>query len=344
MKLSGRDLAAFVSRPDPEVPGLLLFGGDAMRVALKRQDLVKALVGPEGEAEMRLVRLGPPDLRDEPSRLADEIKAVGFFPGQRAVVFEGAADAQAPKVADALEAWAPGDATLVVTAGQLSPRSALRKLFEGHKAAMAAAIYDDPPGRDEIERTLKAAGLKGIERDAGAALDELARTLDPGDFRQTVGKIALYKLGDETPLTAGEVAALAPASGETEMDDVLNVTAEAEVARIGPLMSRLESQGVTPVSLCIAATRHFRTLYAAAADPGGPGQGIARVKPPVFGPRRDRMRRQAQDWGAPKLESALQILTDTDLGLRSAARAPQMAVMERALIRLAMLGRRCCIP
>jgi DNA polymerase-3 subunit delta len=98
---------------------------------------------------------------------------------------------------------------------------------------------------------------------------------------------------------------------------------------------------VQPVGLCIAATRHFRTLYTAASDPGGAAQGIARMRPPVFGPRRDRMLRQAQGWGAAKLEQALSILLETDLTLRSAGRvAPDMALVERALIRLAMLARR----
>jgi len=65
------------------------------------------------------------------------------------------------------------------------------------------------------------------------------------------------------------------------------------------------------------------------------------MRPPVFGPRRDRMLRQAQGWGAEKLQQGLTILTDTDLQLRSAAqRAPEMALMERALIRLAMLAAR----
>ena len=52
------------------------------------------------------------------------------------------------------------------------------------------------------------------------------------------------------------------------------------------------------------------------------------------------MSRQAQKWGVRKLEVALQMLTETDLTLRSASRAPQMAVIERTLIRLAMLGKR----
>ena len=86
--------------------------------------------------------------------------------------------------------------------------------------------------------------------------------------------------------------------------------------------------------------RHFRMLYTAAADPGGPAAGVGRLRPPLYGPRRDKVVRQAQDWGPDKLQTALTLLTDTDLALRSAGQtAPAMAVMERALIRLAMLSR-----
>ncbi|HRO15042.1 MAG TPA: DNA polymerase III subunit delta, partial [Paracoccus sp. (in: a-proteobacteria)] len=94
-----------------------------------------------------------------------------------------------------------------------------------------------------------------------------------------------------------------------------------------------------PVTVCISALRHFRALHAAAADPGGAAAGLGRLRPPVFGPRRDRMARQAQSWGMRALEDALHLLIDTDLTLRSASRAPAMAVMERALIRLAMMPR-----
>ena len=67
----------------------------------------------------------------------------------------------------------------------------------------------------------------------------------------------------------------------------------------------------------------------------------SRLRPPVFGPRRDRMMRQAGTWGAARLEVALTMLTDTDLQLRSAGQhAPAMELVERTLIRLAMLARR----
>ena len=120
---------------------------------------------------------------------------------------------------------------------------------------------------------------------------------------------------------------------------MLNAVAEQQAGAIGPLIRRLEGQGTSPVTLCIGAMRHFRTLHAAASAPGGPAEGIARMRPPVFGPRRDRMLKQAQTWGMHRLEQALSILIDTDLTLRSSSRAPAMAVMERALIRLAMMRR-----
>ncbi|TMV69458.1 DNA polymerase III subunit delta, partial [Thioclava sp. BHET1] len=72
----------------------------------------------------------------------------------------------------------------------------------------------------------------------------------------------------------------------------------------------------------------------------GPAAGLARVRPPVFGPRRDRMQRQAQTWGMRRLEQALSMLLETDLALRSSRPAPQMALVERMLIRLAMLAKR----
>ena len=57
MKLTGAAAAKFLARPEPDRAGILIFGTDAMRVALKRQELIAALIGPEGEAEMRLTRM-----------------------------------------------------------------------------------------------------------------------------------------------------------------------------------------------------------------------------------------------------------------------------------------------
>lgn len=337
MILKGIEATRYFTKPDPTKAGLLIAGADPMRVSMKRQEVIAALIGPNGEGEMRLTRIQASALRKDGAALLDAIKAVGFFPGPRVAFVEDATDTLAPTIAAALKEWNPGDATVLVTAGALTAKSALKVLFEKHTQAFCAILYDDPPSREEIEDALKKAGLTSIDREAMADLTTLARALDPGDFRQTLEKIALYKFGDTTPLTPADVAAMAPATLEAEVDDLLHAVAEGRAPAIGLLMRRLEGQGVLPVTVCIQALRHFRALHMAASDPEGPAIGLQKAR--IFGPRRDQMQRQAQALGLRALEKAVAELLETDLTLRSTSRAPGMALMERALIRVAMTRR-----
>lgn len=333
MKLNSGQSAAYFAKPDADASGLLIYGADGMRIALKRQQVVAALIGPQGEEEMRLTRIAAGDLRKEPALLLDAVKAMGFFPGPRVALVEDANETVGPIITDALSDWVQGDAQIIVTAGALKPTSKLRKAFEAHPSAYAVGIYDNPPTRDEIERDLRAAGLQDPPQDAMHLLMDLSRQLEPGDFRQTLEKVGLYKLNDKAPLSATDIAACAPASVEADVDDVLLVVGDGNAAAIGPVMQRLQAQGVNAVSLCIGAMRHFRTLHRAASDTSG--------RPQIWGPNRDKMLAQARSWGAPKLEMALTELTDTDLHLRSAGQnAPALALVERCFIRLAMLARR----
>ncbi|MDG4646814.1 DNA polymerase III subunit delta [Roseibacterium sp. SDUM158017] len=340
MKLSSRDAGAYFRKPDAEAAGCLIYGEDAVRVAQLRSGLLSALLGPNAEEEMRLTRIAAADLRSDTAALLDAVKAVGFFPGPRAVLVEQATDGLAPVFEGAFSEWKPGDAQMIATAGVLTKRSALRKLFEGARNAYVAAIYDDPPGRAEIEELLRAAGVPEVGREAMADLETLSRTLSAGDFRQTIEKLGLYKRGDATPVVPADLDAVAPLSREAELDDILHAAAEAAPGAIGPILTRLKAQGVAPVTLCIAALRHFRALHAAASHPGGAESGLSAQRPPVFGPRRDRLKRQLGRWRRPQLETAISMLVETDLALRSSTEAPQMAIMERTLIRLAMMPAR----
>ena len=339
MNLKGAEIARYLARPDPSRPALLIYGQDAMRVALKRAQAVAALVGERADEEMRLNRLAGTGLKNDPASLLDAIKEIGFFPGPRVVLVEDTPDSAADAVKAALAEWQQGDAVMVVTAGGLGKASALRKLFEPHRTAVAAPVYDDPPGEDEICGWLRDSGLRDVPPEAMRDLMALARALDPGDLRQTIEKIGLYKYGDDTPLTPAQIALMAPATVEADLDELLHVVAEGRTDLFGQLMRRIEGQGIAPVTLAVAAQRHFRALHLASADPQGPGAGLSRMRPPVFGPRRDRMARQAQGWGTGPLEEAVSSLLATDLALRSSTRAPQMALVERALIRLAIVAR-----
>ncbi|MEM8824362.1 MAG: DNA polymerase III subunit delta [Pseudomonadota bacterium] len=325
MNLRGAAALRFFAKPHPGTAGALIYGVDAMRVALKRQELIANLAGPQADEEMRLSRFSAADLKADPASVLDGLKAVGFFPGPRVVFVDSITETQNAPILRALEAWQDGDAALVVTTGALKKTSKLRKAFESHPKAVSVGLYDDPMDRAEIDAAIAAEGLT-LTSDARRDVEALAQSLDPGDFRQTLTKIALYAGGDEADAEA--VAAMAPATIDAEADEVILAAASGNAPAIGPLMQRLAGQGVAPVTLIIFATRHFQHLH-----------GIATGTAQPYGPRRDAMASQARSWGDRRLEAALSLLMETDLTLRSSSRAPQMAVMERALIRIAMMAR-----
>lgn len=338
MKLAPRDAGRFLDRPDPKVPGLLIYGADPLKVEERRKRVVRAQIGPQGEADMRLDRLDGAALRKDPALAIDALKARGFFDGPRAVVVDEANDAAAPALEAALQAWAPGDALLVATGGELRGTSKLRKLFEGHRQALCLAVYDDPPGQDEIERWLADEGLTGLRPEVLRELTALGQALDSGEFRQTLTRIALYKHGDPAPLSPEEISLLAPAAPEAEVDALIGAVAEGARGKIAPLVSRLTGQGVNPVTICIGVQRHLRMLHRLMADPAGPEQAVERMRLPFA--RKDRMLRQARLWRSERLDEALSEALALDFALRSSAPVPARALTERALIRLASLAQR----
>jgi DNA polymerase-3 subunit delta len=331
-----RDLGAFLARDLGRYVGLLVYGPDPAAVAERAAGVAAAVAGPAAEAESRLVRLAAARLRSDPAQLQDSLRARSFFPGRSAVVLDGAGDGLAPLLAEVLAAAEPGgDAFLVVTAEGLPARSKLRKLFEDARNAAALQLFDEPPGREEIAALLAKVGLQGARPQAAEALFALARGLDAGSLARLVERLALYKQGDDTPLTAADVAALAPLETEAGIDEAVAAAADGRIGALGAALVRLAAQGVAPVSLAIAAGRHFRLLHAAAVEPGGAEAALARARPPVWGRQRDGLLAQLRHWTPARLERAMALIGETDLVLRSGGEVPARALVERALLRIA---------
>ena len=191
--------------------------------------------------------------------------------------------------------------------------------------------------RYEIKNIISDAGLKNVTQESFNHLSQIALQLEPGDFKQTIEKLALYKLNDETPLTNNDISKCIPISNEAQIDEVLAVVLSGNHSKISQIVNRLRSQGVLPVTLVIAATRHFKILFSIATNPKGASTGAAALRPPVYGPRKESLINQAQKWGPEKIKNAIKSITMTDLQLRSQnQQAPQMALVERLFIRLAM--------
>src|SRR5262249_45477030 len=88
MKITGRNIASFLSGTDGAVAAALFYGPDTGLVKERADRLAAAIVGDLADP-FRVSELTPERLRDEPSLLSDEAAALTFGGGRRVVRLRG---------------------------------------------------------------------------------------------------------------------------------------------------------------------------------------------------------------------------------------------------------------
>src|SRR6201986_4455764 len=216
--LRGKEIDAFLARPDPGRPIILLYGPDAGLVR-ERADALLASAVDNPNDPFSLVKLDGDELSAEPSRLVDEALTIPLFGGRRAIRV-GAGSRNFASGVDALAETPLKDCRIVIEAGELRPESPLRKACERAKTAVAIACYPDTE-RDLaklIDDELRSSNLR-IAPDARAVLTALLGG-DRQASRNELRKLTLYAHG----------------GNEVTLDDVMAVVADASELKIDPIV------------------------------------------------------------------------------------------------------------
>ncbi len=335
MKLAGRQIAAFLrNRPPPELLAVLLYGPDEGLVRERARLLAGKVVEDIGDPFRAAILTGP-DVRADPALLADEAAAISLTGGTRLVRLRGAGD----ECAKALEAVLDGpaaDALVVVEAGELPPRSKLRKLAETHRRAAALPCY--PDDGDAVSRLVghivRSAGAR-IEPDALAfAADHLGS--DRVTTRMEAEKLALYA-GKGGAISLEDAVACIGDSAALSLDDIVFAAGAGNIAALATALDRAAADAAAPVSMLRAAGRHFQRLEAAQAliaAGADERSAMARLRPPVFFRRREAFRKQLRRWPQARLLAALARLNRAEIDCKTTG-LPDRAIAERALFELA---------
>lgn len=340
MKLQPRQLAAFLREPPTDCRVALVFGPDRGLVSERAAALVRA-VAEDPQDPFRVVTLLPSDLKEVPSRLADEYAALSFGGGRRAVRLRDAGNGDAGAVTSVLELDVDADALVVIEAGELGPRDRLRVLCEKHASAAAIACYADADSTLEalIQHSLREAGL-GVDPDA---LAELAGRIgaDRQVSRRELEKLALYMAGHGDNVSLADVEAVIGDGSPLAMDDLIGAAAEGDLGRVDRVYRRCLDMGQSPIAILRGLMRHLQRLHLVAARVG---QGtrtedaMKALRPPVFGPNQARFRRQLGLWDAGRLSGALQHVWEAEIACKTTG-SPAAALTGRCLMQIAQAAR-----
>lgn len=335
MKLTGGKIEAFLRAPDLSVQAILLFGPDEGLVRERSIVLSKVCVEDLNDP-FCTVEMFASDLKSDPARLVDEAQSISFGGGQRLVRVRQANDACLPACKILLDAAPCKESMVIIDAGDLNPRSKLRKLFETSKKAVCLPCYGDDARSlpNVIRENLKTHGLTA-DRDAVQLLTQFLGS-DRSVTRGELDKLALY-MGDEKTVTQDHVRAAVGDSAANDVDDVIYAAASGNFADLEASLARVLADGTNPVQLVRGAQRHFHRLHLARGHISS-GMNVfdatKALRPPVMFMRADSFKMQLNLWSAQKLTRAFDVLTQCETDCKTTG-LPAEAITGRALLAIA---------
>lgn len=333
MKLSFRDIEPFVKAPRPEARVILVYGPDN-GLMKERSKIMSLTVVEDINDPFNAVTLSAETLAEDPARLSDEANAISMMGGGRLIRLENASD----KLTSILKTYLedPSETALIILeAGELSPRSSLRKLCESAKNAAAVPCYveDERNLSRLIRETLQSQGI-GIDNDATTWL---AANIS-GDrikARAELEKLITYKGDDKTPVTIDDVRACCGEAGALALDDLVYAVAGHNTAGALKTYNQLLDEGVGFMPILRALQNHFRRLHISKSRIES-GENIETavksLSPPIFFKQQAAFKTQLNRWSLNGISIILQKLTDIE------AQCKQTGMPTETLCAQAVLG------
>lgn len=342
MKISANKVDGFIKSPNPDTRAVLIYGPDSGLVRERVDRVAKAVVedpaDPFGFCEFSSAQLAK-----DAVRLVDEVLAVSFGGERRVLIVRDGGDDLSGPVSAALDNEAgehPLAALIVVGAGNLTPRSSLRRLFENSDACAALPCYpDDEAGLAQLVRSSLA--TEGIDIDPPAV--HVATALlgtDRQANRREIEKLVLFA-GPNGRLSEEMVVDCLGDSAEASAEEAVLSAADGNYESLVMHLGRVWADGTEPVAVIRGAQRHFQRLHYVLSqtnDGVAVDAALKQLRPPLFWRVAGRFRGQLTNWSLASVEASLSRLTDAELSAKSTG-APAALVCDRALMAITQLAR-----
>jgi DNA polymerase III subunit delta len=337
--LRAKEIDAFLARPDPGRPIILLYGPDAGLVRERAEALLASAVDDPNDP-FSLVKLDGDELAGEPSRLVDEAMTVPLFGGRRAIRVRAGSRSFASGV-DALADSPLKDCRIVIEAGELRPESPLRKACERAMNAVAIGCY--PDGERDLARLiddeLRISNLR-IAPDARATLMALL-----GGNRQAsrneLKKLALYAHG-EREVTLDDVMAVVADASELKVDPIVDGAFAGKPDLVETEFAKAVVAGLYPGMIISAAQRQAAWLHksALAVAEGTPLSTLLDSGfPRLHFSRKANVETALRNFNVARLAAIIEQLAAAALEMRKQA-ALAAVIAQRTLLSIAVNAKR----
>lgn len=336
MKLAWKQIDPFVKSPDPKARVIVIYGPDDGLMRERSRAIGSGVVADLNDPFNVCVIDGDILLAD-PARLPDEAHAMSLMGGNRLIRIESASDKVAPIVKEYLDNPS-SDNLVIIEAGELGPKSALRQLAEKAKNAAALPCYiDDERGAANVIRQMISEAGKRVDNDAAQWLAGAA-VGDRGRVRAEVDKLLLY-MGDENTIKIDHVLDACGEAGATSLDELVYATAGGQMEKALTAYHKLLEEGIPVITILRSLQNHFRKLHVTRGlmNEGLPvKEAMGQLQPPIFFKLEDSFISQLNRWKAQRLMAVMNRLSDIEADTKKTG-VPAETLCAQAVMGIARL-------
>lgn len=336
--LKAHEVTRFLARPDLRAGAYLVYGADAGLVRETAARLITHYAGPDPDP-LAHSSFDVADLAEDPSKLAVEARTPSLFGGARTIRVRNADKNLAPILTELLAE--PPEAIIVLEAGNLTPRDALRALAEKSNSARALPCYADNAKSltDLVRTTLTDAGISYEADLVGFLVQSLGN--DREITRRELEKLVLYA-GDDKRLTIADAEKLTGDNSAQALDAIIDAVGTGRADRFDAAFRNALTAGIDTQRLLAIALNHFAALrrWRQAVTAGQPPKAVldaARPRPHFS--RRADLEQQLRLWSDTNLAAACERIAAAILESRQTGFSGP-AIAERALLAICVSAAR----
>ena len=331
--LRANEIQRFVTQPQKDVLGVLVYGPNEGRVADISSTIVKSILGSIDDP-FNLVHLSENQLKDSPGLLHDEMLALSFTGGRKVIWIKDPGPVFNKQFTGLFE-LSISENLLIIQTGQLKKTIALRKNFEASKVAVCIPCYDDS------RQDLTALIIEKINSNGKSinqtTIDTLINSVgsDRVLLMSEVEKLISY-CAESSQVTEQDIEVLCADPLEGSLDDICDLTLTGDTSKCLTQLHHLISSGIQSAQILNTVLNHLMRLQRYRIDIEK-GQNIETVvkgaRPPIFFKRQSLIKRQLSYWQTHTIKNALTIVFDAISQTRQNASLDDN-ICERTLIAL----------
>ena len=329
VKLSGKKADRWLANPDTHCWAVLLYGPNLGLVRTRAQALVSFYSGGNISDPFAVACVDDDRLRADPSALRDEAFSQSLLGTERILWIRNVSESSMDEIRIILESNVKPN-TLIIEAGNLSPRSKIRRLFEKKDNVVSIGCYEDDARtlQELVREHLRQLSITANQNSVNALIARLGT--DRLNAISEIEKLCLY-VGENGELSEESIPLIVGGGRYPSSDELIFAIFSGEQRLADNLLCASIDNGVSPTQFIRQLQSHVDRLLTVgtAIDQGETiERAMYQLHPPVFFKYKKTFYLQVNAWPKTYLRKCFSRLLELEIECKSTG-MPDIALCQR---------------